>query len=64
MPRGRPRKNAAAVGGATAAPTKKAKTRANGKPQVPFVHKLALNQWLLSLFNVKRFEPRSARPAP
>ena len=49
---GRPRKNAAAVGGATAAPTKKAKTRANGKPQVPFVHKLALNQWLLSLFNV------------
>jgi len=30
--------------------------RANGRSQVPFVYKLALNQWLLSLFNVKRFE--------
>ena len=30
--------------------------RANGRPQVSFVHKLALNQWLLSLFDVKRFE--------
>ncbi|MEX0853197.1 MAG: DEAD/DEAH box helicase family protein [Bauldia sp.] len=30
--------------------------RANGRPQVPFVHKLVLNQWLLSLFDVKRFE--------
>ncbi|MCK6443324.1 DEAD/DEAH box helicase family protein [Elstera cyanobacteriorum] len=27
-----------------------------GKPQVKFVHKLALNQWLLSLFDVTRFE--------
>ena len=26
------------------------------KPQVPFASKLVLNQWLLSLFNVKRFE--------
>ena len=26
------------------------------RPQVPFAHKLVLNQWLLSLFNVKRFE--------
>ena len=26
------------------------------RPQVPFVHKLVLNQWLLSLFNAKRFE--------
>ena len=26
------------------------------KPQLPFAHKLVLNQWLLSLFNVKRFE--------
>ena len=26
------------------------------KPQVPFAYKLVLNQWLLSLFNVKRFE--------
>ena len=23
---------------------------------IPFAHKLVLNQWLLSLFNVKRFE--------
>ncbi len=30
--------------------------RANNRPQVPFVHKLVLNQWLLSLFNAKRFE--------
>jgi len=33
-----------------------ARRRANNRPQVPFVHKLALNQWLLSLFTVKRFE--------
>ena len=36
-----------------------AKTRAKApskKPQVPFAHKLVLNQWLLSLFNVKCFE--------
>ena len=26
------------------------------KPQVAFAHKLVLNQWLLSLFNVERFE--------
>jgi hypothetical protein len=30
--------------------------RANNQPQVPFSHKLVLNQWLLSLFNVERFE--------
>ena len=30
--------------------------RANNRPQVPFAHKLVLNQWLLSLFNVKNFE--------
>ena len=30
--------------------------RASKRPQVPFVYKLVLNQWLLSLFNVKRFE--------
>ena len=29
---------------------------ANKKPLVPFAHKLVLNQWLLSLFNVKHFE--------
>jgi len=53
MPRGRPRKNAADAA-ATAPAT--ARGRANGKPQLPFNHKLVLNQWLLSLFNVKRFE--------
>ena len=30
--------------------------RANNPPQAPFVYKLVLNQWVLSLFNVKRFE--------
>ena len=30
--------------------------RANNRLQVPFTYKLVLNQWLLSLFNVKRFE--------
>ena len=49
MPRGRPRNTAAA---APAAP----RGRGNNRQQVPFAHKLVLNQWLLSLFNVKRFE--------
>jgi len=54
MPRGRPRKNAtdAAIAGAPTAP----RGRANNRPQVPFAHKLVLNQWMLSLFNAKRFE--------
>ena len=30
--------------------------RAKNRPPVPFAKKLVLNQWLLSLFNVKRFE--------
>jgi len=30
--------------------------RADNRPQVPFSYKLVLNQWLLSLFNVERFE--------
>jgi hypothetical protein len=30
--------------------------RANNRPQVPFPYKLVLDQWLLSLFNVDRFE--------
>jgi hypothetical protein len=53
MARGRPRKNAE-VGSpvALAAP----RVRASNRPQVPFDYKLVLNQWLLSLFNVKRFE--------
>jgi hypothetical protein len=49
MPRGRPRNTTA---GAPAV----ARRRANSRPQVPFVYKLVLHQWLLSLFNVKRFE--------
>jgi hypothetical protein len=61
MPRGRPRQTAAA-----AAPTPRTR-RANNRPQVPFAHKLVLNQWLLSLFNVKRFEelaePLRSRPS-
>jgi hypothetical protein len=52
MPRGRPRSDANSA--AAASPSRR---RANGaRPQVPFVYKLALNQWLLSLFNVQRFE--------
>lgn len=51
MPRGRLRNNTAAGAAAPAA------LRARrGQPQVPFVFKLALNQWLLSLFNVTKFE--------
>ena len=30
--------------------------RATNRPQAPFAHKLVLNQWLLSLFNMKSFE--------
>jgi hypothetical protein len=30
--------------------------RPNNRPQVPFPYKLVLNQWLLSLFSVERFE--------
>lgn len=32
------------------------KSGGNKKPVVPFAHKLVLNQWLLSLLSVKRFE--------
>ena len=53
MARGRPRRNAGDP--VTAAPATQ-RGRANSRPQVPFAHKLVLNQWLLSLFNVKRFE--------
>jgi hypothetical protein len=49
MPRGRPRNTAAA------APTAP-RGRANNRLQVSFAYKLVLNQWLLSLFNVNRFE--------
>jgi hypothetical protein len=54
MARGRPRTEAI-ISGATSVLTAPGR-RANGRPQVPFVHKLALNHWLLSLFNVQRFE--------
>src|SRR6058998_362478 len=49
MPRGRPR-DTAADGSA------QARRRVNNRPQVPFASKLVLNQWVLSLLNVKRFE--------
>ena len=32
------------------------KRRTNNRPHVPFASKLVLNQWMLSLFNVRRFE--------
>jgi hypothetical protein len=54
MPRGRPRRDATAAGATAAAAAPR--HRPNGMPQVRLVHKLALNQWLLSLFNVQRFE--------
>jgi len=53
MARGRPRKDAASAYLFT--PTAP-RGRVNKRPQVPFAYKLVLNQWLLSLFNVKRFE--------
>lgn len=49
MPRGRPRQTAG-DGAATAATRGR---RANKQPQVPFARKLALNQWLLSLFTTE-----------
>ena len=47
-----------AAGAAASGPTTAAapRRRANNRPQVPFPYKLVLNQWLLSLFNVDRFE--------
>lgn len=53
MARGRPKKNAA-----TASPAGPAvpRGRVNNRQQVRFAFKLVLNQWLLSLFNVQRFE--------
>lgn len=58
MPRRRLHNAAADVGSTTspAGPLKNAKSASNGKPKVPFAHKLALNQWVLSLFNVRHFE--------
>lgn len=49
----RGKKDAAVASSATPAVPR---GRANNRPQVPFANKLVLNQWLLSLFKVKRFE--------
>ncbi len=41
----------------TRAPTASVRRRrTNNQPQVPFAYKLVLNQWVLSLFNVRSFE--------
>lgn len=50
MPRGRPRREAAA------APAARRGRRANAHASVPFDRKLVLNQWLLGLFGVERFD--------
>ena len=50
MPRGRLRNATTPVASATP------RRRTNNRPQVPLAHKLVLNQWLLGLFNVQRFE--------
>lgn len=52
MPPGRRTNTAAPAAGAATAPAR----RTRGRPQVPFPFKLVLNQWMLSLFNVDKFE--------
>jgi hypothetical protein len=52
MARERPRIDPAADAAAPAVPRR----RANARPQMPFARKLVLNQWLLGLFGVERFE--------
>jgi|GEM_PF-2745840 len=52
MPRGRPTQ---AAGDGAATPAARGR-RATTQPQVPFAHRLVLNQWLLSLFTVDTFE--------
>ena len=52
MPRGRPRIDPAADAAAPVVPRR----RANARAQMPFARKLVLNQWLLGLFGVERFE--------
>lgn len=54
MPRGQPRKNAPAT------PTVNRGRRAHMRAIVPFNHKLVLNQWLLGLFGVARFDQLAA----
>jgi hypothetical protein len=55
MPRERPKRNAAGPGTTKAGPAT-SRGRTNHRPQVRFAQKLVLNQWLLSLFNVQRFD--------
>ncbi|MFZ4628308.1 MAG: DEAD/DEAH box helicase family protein [Blastocatellia bacterium] len=52
MPRGRPKKDTTSTPNAPTA----ARPRPTTQTQVPFAYKLVLNQWLLSLFNVKSFK--------
>lgn len=52
MAKGGPSKKTTAVAATSAAP----RARVNNRPQVPFPQKLVLNQWVLSLFKVRRFE--------
>src|SRR5439155_23448688 len=47
------RRRTATAGTAASVPPRR---RADNRPQVPFPYKLVLHQWLLSLFNVQRFE--------
>ena len=61
MARGRPKKNAAAVSPAAHSVPR---SRANNRPQVPFAHKLVLNQWLLSLFDYNTDKPEADQIAP
>ncbi len=51
MPRRRTRTNFS-----TAAAVPLPSRRSNNHPALQFAYKLVLNQWLLGLFNVKRFE--------
>lgn len=49
MPRGR-------SGATREAAHAAARGRAGSRPRVPFTYKLMLNQWLLGLFRVERFD--------
>ena len=55
MPRGRPRRNPAAPAAAS-----RARRRPVAPPPLPFAYRLVLNRWLLSLFNVEKFEDLAA----
>lgn len=56
MPRGRPKRNTARAGTTTAEAPPAPRGPAGNRPQAPFAYKLVLNRWMLSLFNVRRFE--------